>query len=42
MKTIGIRKNIDRLGRICIPKDMRELFSLHEKVELIVLMKVYL
>ncbi len=36
MKVIGVRKRIDRLGRICIPKDMRELFVLNENVELIV------
>jgi bifunctional DNA-binding transcriptional regulator/antitoxin component of YhaV-PrlF toxin-antitoxin module len=25
MNKIGVKKEIDRLGRICIPKDMRKL-----------------
>lgn len=33
---IGIHKEVDRLGRIVIPKDMRELFKLDENVELVV------
>ena len=31
---IGVRKEIDKLGRICIPKEMRLLFNLENEVEL--------
>ena len=31
---IGIKKDIDKLGRICIPKEMRLLFNLEKEVEL--------
>ena len=31
---IGIKKEIDRLGRICIPKELRKLFNLENEVEL--------
>ena len=34
MNKIGIRKEIDKLGRICIPKEMRKLFELNDMVEL--------
>ena len=34
MGNIGIKKEIDRLGRICIPKEMRRLFNLESEVEL--------
>ena len=34
MEKIGIKKSIDKLGRICIPKEMRELFHLESEVEL--------
>ena len=30
----GIKKEIDKLGRICIPKEMRLLFNLDGEVEL--------
>lgn len=33
---LGIRKKIDKLGRICIPKEMRTLFKLDDDVELLV------
>ena len=36
MKIVGINKRIDGLGRICIPKSMRELYNLNDIVELIV------
>ena len=36
METIGIKKEIDKLGRICIPKEMRRLFDLESEVELLV------
>ena len=36
MKKIGIRKKIDSLGRLVIPKEMRDLFALDTQVELIV------
>ena len=31
---VGIKKEIDKLGRICIPKEMRNLFHLENEVEL--------
>ena len=34
MEGIGVKKEIDRLGRICIPKEMRKLFNLENEVEL--------
>ena len=34
MNKIGIKKEIDKLGRICIPKYMRKLFNLEHEVEL--------
>ena len=34
MEIIGIKKEIDKLGRICIPKEMRRLFNLESEVEL--------
>ena len=34
MEIIGIKKKIDKLGRICIPKEMRLLFNLENEVEL--------
>ena len=36
MDKYGIKKEIDKLGRIVIPKEMRELFNIKEYVELIV------
>ena len=36
MEKIGVTKEIDRLGRICIPKEMRKLFKLEEEMALIV------
>ena len=35
MKAIGVVRRIDDLGRIVIPKEMRDLYSLNEKVEVI-------
>ena len=34
MEKIGVRKEIDKLGRICIPKELRKLFNLENEVEL--------
>ena len=34
MDGIGIKKEIDKLGRICIPKEMRKLFNLEHEVEI--------
>ena len=34
MENIGIIKEIDSLGRICIPKEIRERLELNKKVEL--------
>ena len=35
MEKIGIIKEIDNLGRLCIPKEMRKMFDLKDKVEVI-------
>lgn len=32
---IGIQKEIDSLGRIVIPKELRELFGLEKRVEIV-------
>lgn len=34
MDTVGIIREIDKLGRICIPKEMRKLFNLVSEVEI--------
>ena len=36
MDIIGIRKKIDSLGRLVIPKEMRDLFELNSEAELII------
>lgn len=36
MEKVGVRKGIDKLGRMVIPKEMRELFGFKKQVELIV------
>lgn len=36
MKKIGVTREIDSLGRLCIPKEMRALLGLHKEVELVV------
>ena len=33
---VGIQKELDRLGRLVIPKEMRDFFGLNKTVELIV------
>ena len=33
MEKIGIRREIDKMGRICIPIEMRKLFKLENEVE---------
>ena len=35
MDRIGIKREIDRLGRICIPKEMRTLLNLNSEVEIV-------
>ncbi len=35
MKSVGIRKEIDKLGRIYIPKELRALYGLEKEVELV-------
>ena len=35
MKAVGIVKGVDRLGRIVIPKELRERYGLTENVELV-------
>ena len=34
MEKIGVKKETDKLGRVCIPKDMRKLFNIDGEVEL--------
>jgi len=34
VENFGIKKEIDKLGRICIRKEMRRLFNLENEVEL--------
>ncbi len=34
MENVGVKKEIDRLGRICIPKEMRKMFKLENEVEI--------
>ena len=36
MEIKGMKKRVDDLGRICIPKPMRELYGLNGEVELVV------
>ena len=36
MEYIGVVKEVDALGRICIPKDMRNAVGLTKEVELLV------
>jgi bifunctional DNA-binding transcriptional regulator/antitoxin component of YhaV-PrlF toxin-antitoxin module len=35
-KQIGIIKEFDALGRLVIPKEMRQLFDFNKKVEIII------
>ena len=35
MEKIGVVKEIDKLGRIVIPKDLRERYGLQKEVEII-------
>lgn len=35
MNRIGIKKEIDKLGRIVIPREMRKLYNLEYKIELV-------
>ena len=35
MEEIGILKEFDKLGRIVVPKEMRERYGLTEKVEIV-------
>ena len=35
-KTIGVLKEIDNLGRLVIPKEIRETFKLDKTVEIVV------
>ena len=35
MKKIGIIRDVDKLGRICIPKEMRNMYNLNEPVEIL-------
>ena len=33
---IGVNKDIDKLGRIVIPKEMWELFKIEKEIELVI------
>lgn len=33
---MGVKKDIDNLGRLVIPKEMRSLFNLYNEVELVI------
>ena len=35
MEKIGIIREIDNLGRLCIPKEMRKMFNMDNKVEIV-------
>ena len=35
MNEVGIKKELDRLGRIVIPRDIRNLYRLENEVELV-------
>ena len=35
MEGIGIKKEIDKLGRLCIPKEMRDRLEIEKEVTLI-------
>ena len=35
MEKIGIIKEIDKAGRICVPKEMRERYNLKGEIELV-------
>jgi len=36
MDKVGITKEVDKLGRIVIPKDLRDMFMINKEVEIIV------
>lgn len=36
MENVGIIKSIDKLGRLGIPKEMRDLFDIKSTVEIVV------
>ena len=36
MDSVGIKKEIDKLGRIVIPSDIRHLYGLTDEVEIII------
>ncbi len=42
MDKIGIVKEFDNLGRIVIPKEMRQLFEFEKEVELVITVNVAL
>ena len=35
IESIGVIKEIDKLGRIVIPKDLRDRYGINDKVEII-------
>ena len=35
MEIIGIKREMDSNGRVCIPKEMRDIFKLYGKVEIL-------
>ena len=34
IEKIGVKKEIDKLGRVCIPKEMRKLFNFENETEI--------
>lgn len=36
MEIVGVIKEIDNMGRIVIPKEMRSLFELEKEIEIVV------
>lgn len=36
MDTVGIKREIDKFGRVCIPKEIRSALGLDKEVELII------
>ena len=35
MEIIGIKREMDANGRVCLPKEMRDIFKLYGKVEIL-------
>ena len=35
MFKLGVKREIDKTGRLCVPKEMRDLFKLYGEVKLV-------